>query len=156
MTIQLWGHAQGAEPLCLGALVGLHARAAQYGLPCPHRPALPEGEVWGGCHGPSQTHDIPAVSPPPFLTVVLSRKMAQGMDRVNARVKIPQEMGWPGNDSIKNRFQGAICHLDRENYYVACFDCPGTGVVRFNDGQASRVGFAAFSGCERNQVDVAV
>eukprot|EP00959_Pyramimonas_sp_CCMP1952_P240868 5033987-Pyramimonas_sp.AAC.1 len=68
MTIQLWEHAQDAEPLCLGALVGLHARAAQYDLPCPHRPALPEGEVWGVCRGPSQAHDIPAVSPPPFLT----------------------------------------------------------------------------------------
>ena len=156
MTIQLWEHAQDAETLCLGALVGLQARAAQHGLPCPHRPTLPQGEVWLGCQGPSQTHDIPAVSPPMFFIIVLSRRMAEGMDRVNARVKVPQVMVWPGNDGRRYRFQGAVCHLDRQNHYVAYFDCPGVGVVRFNDDKVDRVGFAAFAGCGQNQVDVAL
>ena len=52
MTIQMWEHAQMAEPVCLGEMVGAHVRAAQYGLPCPRRPTIREGEVWEGCQGP--------------------------------------------------------------------------------------------------------
>ena len=145
-----------AGPACLGALVREHAHATQYGLPCPHRPTLGEGEVWRGCQGPSQVHDIPAASPPMFLVVVLSRRMAEGMERVNTRVRVPRGMGWPDDASIWYRFQGAICHLDDQSHYVAYFDCPGVGVVRFDDRQVVRVGFEAFATCAKNQMDVAL
>eukprot|EP00959_Pyramimonas_sp_CCMP1952_P109669 2294105-Pyramimonas_sp.AAC.1 len=63
---------------------------AQYGLPCLHRPAMRDGEVWHGCPGPSQTYDVPSETPAIFLVVVLSRRMADGMTRVNSRASLPR------------------------------------------------------------------
>ena len=101
-------------------------------------------------------HDIPAASPPMFLVVVLSRRMAEGMERANVRVRVPRGMGWPNDERIWYRFQGAICHLDDQNHYVAYFDCPSAGVVRFDDRQVVQVGFDAFASCAKNQMDVAL
>ena len=156
MTIRLWEYAQTARPVGLDVLVALHARATQHGLPCPHQPELREGTTWNGCQGPSQVHDIPAESPPMFLVVVLSRRMAEGMERVNACVQVPQELAWPGSDSIRYRFQGAICHLEDRSHYVAYFDCPGVGVCRFDDDNVAIVAFQDFAECANNQMDVAL
>eukprot|EP00959_Pyramimonas_sp_CCMP1952_P224337 4690959-Pyramimonas_sp.AAC.1 len=61
--MQMWEYADMLGPVGLDHPVALESTRAQCGLPCPHRPALRDGEVWRGRQGPSQTHDVPSGTP---------------------------------------------------------------------------------------------
>ncbi|CAK0792212.1 unnamed protein product, partial [Prorocentrum cordatum] len=110
--------------------------------------------VWHGRQGPSQIHDVPSETPARFHVAVWSRRIADGMTRVNARVSVPRAFEWPGASGWTCRFQGAICHLEQPAHYVAY--CPGVGVVRFDDDVVARPEFQDFAENPKNQGDIAL